>query len=282
MSLGKPGKLGSVASDPPSMSPPSMSPPRVSTPPPVHTPAWQRPPTRQGGAALMPLADLAVQGRAQRTRSPAPAEVEPSRERAIGVAAAYGPPALQASAAALSLATGALSRGSATTTTLHATGATSGAAWAAADLAAELDNWLGTAPHNAAASAANALGVIAGALSAAAALAPGRDGIPTGFASASAWAGGALASAAAVTRLQDSVARILQGGGALANGTAAALSELATQAQAAGDGQRAAVYTIAAGALWLLGATLAGGAAARERQVGAAVQRRAATPDEMV
>ncbi|URV24376.1 hypothetical protein [Burkholderia gladioli] len=276
MSLGKPGKLGSVASDPP-----SMSPPRVSTPPPVHTPAWQRPPTRQGGAALMPLADLAAQGRAQRTRSPAPAEVEPStRERAIGIAAAYGPPALQASAAALSLATGALSRGSATTT-LHATGATSGAAWAAADLAAELDNWLGTAPHNAAASAANALGVIAGALSAAAALAPGRDGIPTGFASASAWAGGALASAAAVTRLQDSFARILQGGGALANGTAAALSELATQAQAAGDGQRAAVYTIAAGALWLLGATLAGGAAARERQVGAAVQRRAATPDEM-
>ncbi|WP_186023541.1 hypothetical protein [Burkholderia gladioli] len=278
MSLGKPGKLGSVASDPP-----SMSPPRVSTPPPVHTPAWQRPPTRQGGAALMPLADLAAQGRAQRTRSPAPAEVEPStRERAIGVAAAYGPPALQASAAALSLATGALSRGSATTTTLHATGATSGAAWAAADLAAELDNWLGTAPHNAAASAANALGVIAGALSAAAALAPGRDGIPTGFASASSWAGGALASAATVTRLQDSFARILQGGGALANGTAAALSELATQAQAAGDGQRAAVYTIAAGALWLLGATLAGGAAARERQVGAAVRRRAATPDEMV
>ncbi|WP_186163692.1 hypothetical protein [Burkholderia gladioli] len=279
MILGKPGKLGSVASDPPST--PSISPPRVSTPPPVHTPAWQRPPTRQGGAALMPLADLAAQGRAQRTRSPAPAEVEPSTpERAIGVAAAYGPPALQASAAALSLATGALSRGSATTT-LHATGATSGAAWAAADLAAELDNWLGTAPHNAAASAANALGVIAGALSAAAALAPGRDGIPTGFASASAWAGGALASAAAVTRLQDSFARILQGGGALANGTAAALSELATQAQAAGDGQRAAVYTIAAGALWLLGATLAGGAAARERQVGAAVQRRAATPDEM-
>ncbi|NHH81982.1 hypothetical protein DRA46_04103 [Burkholderia gladioli] len=278
MSLGKPGKLGSVASDPP-----SMSPPRVSTPPPVHTPARQRPPTRQGGAALMPLADLAAQGRAQRTRSPALAQVEPStRERAIGVAAAYGPPALQASAAALSLATGALSRGSATTTTtLHATGAISGAAWAAADLAAELDNWLGTAPRNAAASAANALGVIAGALSAAAALAPGRDGIPTGFASASAWAGGALASAAAVTRLQDSFARILQGGGALANGTAAALSELATQAQAAGDGQRAAVYTIAAGALWLLGATLAGGAAARERQVGAAVQRRAATPDEM-
>ncbi|WP_165651560.1 hypothetical protein [Burkholderia gladioli] len=260
-----------------------MSPPRVSTPPPVHTPARQRPPTRQGGAALMPLADLAAQGRAQRTRSPALAQVEPStRERAIGVAAAYGPPALQASAAALSLATGALSRGSATTTTtLHATGAISGAAWAAADLAAELDNWLGTAPRNAAASAANALGVIAGALSAAAALAPGRDGIPTGFASASAWAGGALASAAAVTRLQDSFARILQGGGALANGTAAALSELATQAQAAGDGQRAAVYTIAAGALWLLGATLAGGAAARERQVGAAVQRRAATPDEM-
>ncbi|WP_420956708.1 hypothetical protein ACNSZH_34075 [Burkholderia gladioli] len=260
-----------------------MSPPRVLTPPPVHTPARQRPPTRQGGAALMPLADLAAQGRAQRTRSPAPAQVEPStRERAIGVAAAYGPPALQASAAALSLATGALSRGSATTTTtLHATGAISGAAWAAADLAAELDNWLGTAPRNAAASAANALGVIAGALSAAAALAPGRDGIPTGFASASAWAGGALASAAAVTRLQDSFARILQGGGALANGTAAALSELATQAQAAGDGQRAAVYTIAAGALWLLGATLAGGAAARERQVGAAVQRRAATPDEM-
>ncbi|MGN4223335.1 hypothetical protein ACS0Y6_25935, partial [Burkholderia gladioli] len=63
---------------------------------------------------------------------------------------------------------------------------------------------------------------------------------------------------------------------------AAALSELATQAQAAGDGQRAAVYTIAAGALWLLGATLAGGAAARERQVGAVVQRRAAIPDEMV
>jgi hypothetical protein len=187
MSLGKPGKLGPVASDPPST--PSISSPRVSTPPPVHTPARQRPPTRQGGAALMPLADLAAQGRAQRTRSPAPAEVEPStRERAIGVAAAYGPPALQASAAALSLATGALSRGSATTTTLHATGATSGAAWAAADLAAELDNWLGTAPHNAAASAANALGVIAGALSAAAALAPGRDGIPTGFASASAWA----------------------------------------------------------------------------------------------
>ncbi|WP_186073842.1 hypothetical protein [Burkholderia gladioli] len=279
MSLGKPGKLGPVASDPPST--PSISSPRVSTPPPAHTPARQRPPTRQGGAALMPLADLAAQGRAQRTRSPAPAEVEPStRERAIGIAAAYGPPALQASAAALSLATGALSRGSATTT-LHATGATSGAAWAAADLAAELDNWLGTAPHNAAASAANALGVIAGALSAAAALAPGRDGIPTGFASASAWAGGALASAAAVTRLQDSFARILQGGGALANGTAAALSELATQAQAAGDGQRAAVYTIAAGALWLLGATLAGGAAARERQVGAAVQRRAATPDEM-
>ncbi|KVM68747.1 hypothetical protein WJ59_12160 [Burkholderia gladioli] len=280
MSLGKPGKLGPVASDPPST--PSISSPRVSTPPPAHTPARQRPPTRQGGAALMPLADLAAQGRAQRTRSPAPAEVEPStRERAIGVAAAYGPPALQASAAALSLATGALSRGSETTTTLHAIGATSGAAWAAADLAAELDNWLGTAPHNAAASAANALGVIAGALSAAAALAPGRDGIPTGFASASAWAGGALASAAAVTRLQDSFARILQGGGALANGTAAALSELATQAQAAGDGQRAAVYTIAAGALWLLGATLAGGAAARERQVGAAVQRRAATPDEM-
>ncbi|WP_186055993.1 hypothetical protein [Burkholderia gladioli] len=268
---------------PPSMSPPRVSTPRVSTPPPVHTPARQRPPTRQGGAALMPLADLAAQGRAQRTQSPAPVEVEPStRERAIGVAAAYGPPALQASAAALSLATGALSRGSATTATLHATGATSGAAWAAADLAAELDNWLGSAPHNAAAAAANALGVIAGALSATAALAPGRDGIPTGFASASAWAGGALASAATVTRLQDSFARILQGGGALANGTAAALSELATQAQAAGDGQRAAVYTIAAGALWLLGATLAGGAAARERQVGAAVQRRAATPDEMV
>ncbi|MGN4069070.1 hypothetical protein ACS0Y7_31135 [Burkholderia gladioli] len=281
MSLGKPGKLGPVASDPPST--PSISSLRVSTPPPVHTPARQRPPTRQGGAALMPLADLAAQGRAQRTRSPAPAEVEPStRERAIGVAAAYGPPALQASAAALSLATGALSRGSATTTALQATGAASGAAWAAADLAAELDNWLGTAPHNAAALAANALGVIAGALSAVAALAPERDGIPTGFASASAWAGGALASAAAVTRLRDSFARILQGGGALANGTAAALSELATQAQAAGDGQRAAVYTIAAGALWLLGATLAGGAAARERQVGAVVQRRAATPDEMV
>ena len=181
--------------------------------------------------------------------------------------AAYGPATLQSCAAALSVSAGVLAlSNTARKRALQATQALSGATWAAADSLAQLHHFARPAPRSWTTSAGNVLGAIAGGLSIGGALAPGIIGLSSGYASATAWLLNAGASAATITHLQSRSARLLMGSSAVVNGTAAALSESAEDAQRQGQNRHAAMLALASGSVWFLGATLAAGATREERR----------------
>lgn len=188
-------------------------------------------------------------------------------------AAPHLAPGTEATAATASLAAGLLTQHPTALQALQATSVSSGAAWAAGAIASELDNLFGDSPHSHRVSAANVLGVLAGALSVAGPVVQQSESAGLGFASASSWVASAAATAAGVARLNDTFAKVLQGGSALANGVAGALAALAAKASAEHNSQRAAMYTIASAALWLTGAAAAEGAVLRDRYVNAQANR---------
>ena len=179
---------------------------------------------------------------------------------------AYSPAALQSCAAGLSVAAGAFARvGHIKQMALQATQALSGATWAAADGMAQLHHMRSPGPPSYLVSASNLLGAVAGTLSIGSALAPGVVGLSSGYASATAWLLNAGASAATISNLTSRSSRFLLGGSAIVNGTAAALSECAEDAQRQAHSDRAATLAIASGSVWLIGAALAACAAQQER-----------------
>ena len=185
----------------------------------------------------------------------------------LSTLAAYGPATLQSCAAALSVSAGVLALSdTARKKALQATQALSGATWAAADSLAQLHHLARPSPRSYMTSAGNVVGAIAGALSIGGAFAPGIVGLSSGYASATAWLLNAGASAATITHLQSRSARFLMGSSAVVNGTAAALSEGAEDAQRQGQNRHAAMLALASGSVWFLGAALAAGATREERR----------------
>ena len=180
---------------------------------------------------------------------------------------AYSPAALQSCAAGLSVAAGVFARSNTIKQmALQATQALSGATWAAADGMAQLHHMRSPGSPSYLTSASNLLGAIAGTLSIGSALVPGVVGLSSGYASATAWLLNACTSAATINQLTSQSARYLLGSSAIVNGTAAALSECAEDAQRHAHSDRAATLAIASGSVWLAGAALAACAAHQERQ----------------
>lgn len=198
----------------------------------------------------------------------APAQNIASNDRAeLDALTAYSPAALQSCAAGLSVAAGAFARAkNIKQMALQATQALSGASWAAADGIAQLHHMRSPGSLSYLASASNLLGAIAGTLSIGSALAPGVVGLSSGYASAAAWFLNAGASVATISQLTSRPSRFLLGISAIVNGTAAALSECAEDAQRQAHSDRAATLAIASGSVWLFGAALAACATQQERR----------------
>lgn len=146
------------------------------------------------------------------------------------------------------------------------TTATSGATWAVAAVVSEVDNWLGKAPYSKSLSGANLLSFGAGVLSAVSPFLPGSTSAHVGIASGASWLANATVVGARMPGLKDTMARVLQGGNAVAGGVAAAFTVMAAKATEDQDSTRAAVYTIVSGAFWALSAGAGGAAVARTQQ----------------